>query len=143
MHIARITSKTDDDPRLVLRAGTGWRLFKQSLHIHLTTEDEALWPELRKTLAARSAELVLLEAVEAEHTALRQVIEMIDTLLAGRHCDPGRLGDLTDSLVTGLSGHLTREEDEVLPLIRRFLTARQWAYFGRLHTRRLAASARS
>jgi iron-sulfur cluster repair protein YtfE (RIC family) len=125
VHIARITSKTDDDPWLALSAGTGWRLFKQSLHLHLTTEEDALWPVLRRTLAARSAELVLLEA--------------IDTVLADPDRDLGRLGDLTDSLAIGLCGHLTREEDQVLPLVRRFVTRRQWANFGRLHAERLAA----
>ncbi|MQY07088.1 hemerythrin domain-containing protein [Actinomadura macrotermitis] len=74
----------------------------------------ALWPALRETLADRPDELALLEAMEAEHAAVDEVIAVIGTALA----DPGApLGDLIDSLYTGLNGHLKHEEDQTLPLI--------------------------
>jgi hypothetical protein len=65
--------------------------------------------------------------LEAEHVALEELIDAIDEL----HADAGLggLGDLTDSLVPGLTGHLKHEEDAALRLIRRTLTARRWASF--------------
>ena len=47
-----------------------------------------------------------LEAMEAEHAAIDQLITTVNELLADHEADQLRLGDLTDSLVTGLGGHL-------------------------------------
>jgi iron-sulfur cluster repair protein YtfE (RIC family) len=130
--LTRLTVRVGQDPRRVPL----WRLFRQSLRCHFAAEDQALWPPLRRTLAHRPDHLALLEALEAEHAALEELVDAIDEL----HADAGLsglggLGDLTDSLVTGLTGHLKHEEDAALPLIRQALTARQWARFIHLHTR--------
>jgi len=103
------------------------------LHVHHTAEDDALWPALRETLAQRPDELALLAAMEAEHAAIDEVIQAIETALT----DPGsgldRLADLADSLVIGLNGHLKHEEDQALPLIQAFAAPQQWAHFGQVH----------
>ncbi|MEQ4724663.1 hemerythrin domain-containing protein [Nonomuraea sp. B19D2] len=130
--LARLTVQVGHDPRRVLR----WRLFKQSLRCHFAAEDEALWPPLRRAMAHRPEALTLLEAVEAEHAALDELIDAIDEAPTHADARPGGLGDLTDSLVTGLTGHLRHEEAAVLPLIRQALTPPQWAYFTHLHIRR-------
>ncbi|MBG0823564.1 hemerythrin domain-containing protein [Planomonospora sp. ID91781] len=113
----------------------GWRPFKQSLRLHFAAEDRALRPPLRRSLAHRLDLLTPLEVMEAEHAALEELIDVIDELPAHPDVDAaiGGLGDLTNSLVTGLTGHL-KHEDAALPLIRQVLTARQWARFTRLHT---------
>ncbi|GAT64395.1 hemerythrin [Planomonospora sphaerica] len=133
VRLTRFAFRAGPDPRRVLR----WRQFERSLRLHFAAEDRALWPPLRRSLAHRPDRLTLLEALEAEHTALEELIDVIDELHAhpGIDLGIGGLGDLTDSLVTGLTGHLEHEEDAVLPLIRQVLTARQWARFTRLHTR--------
>ncbi|MEU7900468.1 hemerythrin domain-containing protein [Nonomuraea sp. NPDC049152] len=139
-HIAKITSRTDDDPRNLLRAAVGWELFKTSLHIHHTAEDDALWPAMRRTLTERPDDLALLEAMEDEHAAIDPLLEAIDAALT----DPAgldRLGDLTDSLVTRLSGHLKHEETEALPLIQTVVTPEQWAHFGQVHGQRIGPNA--
>jgi iron-sulfur cluster repair protein YtfE (RIC family) len=138
-HIARVTVRIDDDPRHVLRTAVGWQLFKRSLRIHHGAEDDMLWPVLRRKLAGRPDDLVLLEAMEAEHAAIGQVIAKVDELLADPEADRVRLGDLTDSLVKGVSGHLTHEEQAAVPLIARALTTAQWAAFEQVHDQRIGA----
>jgi hemerythrin-like domain-containing protein len=138
-HIARVTVRIDDDPRHVLRTAVGWQLFKRSLRIHHGAEDAMLWPALRRQLADRPDDLVLLEAMEAEHAAIGQVIATVDELLTDPEADQVRLGDLTDSLVTGVHGHLTHEEQAAVPLIERTLTTAQWAAFEQVHGQRIGA----
>ncbi|KAA2265358.1 hemerythrin domain-containing protein [Solihabitans fulvus] len=140
-HLNRITAAADVDARQVLATAAGWQLFKTALHIHHSAEDDALWPVLRENLAGQPAELALLEAVEAEHAALDPVIEAIDAALTDPDPDPARLGDLTDSLATGLAGHLKHEEDAVLPLIAQAVTAEQWGHFGQVHAQRIGLDA--
>ncbi|MER5758061.1 hemerythrin domain-containing protein [Streptomyces sp. NPDC002082] len=140
-HMDRITTASDLDTQSVLATAAGWKMFKLALHAHQTAEDDALWPALRRSLAGRPQELALLEVLEAEHAAIRPVIEAIDGALADPNADPLRLGDLTDALATGLAGHLEHEEDRALPLIQRALTAEQWSQFDHVHAQRIARDA--
>jgi hemerythrin-like domain-containing protein len=132
-HITKVAATIDDDPRRVLSTAAGWELFKKALHVHHTAEDVALWPAMRGALADRPDDLALLEAMEAEHAAIDPIIEAINAALADRESGPERLGDLTDALATGLSGHLEHEEDETLPLIDAILAEEQWRNFGQVH----------
>ncbi|WP_245679328.1 hemerythrin domain-containing protein [Actinomadura hibisca] len=140
-HLAKVTARLDDDPRAVLRTAVGWELFTTSLRVHHTAEDDALWPALRVTLAGRPDDLAMLEAMEAEHAAVEEVIEAIDAALSDPGAPLDRLGDLTDALVTGLAGHLKHEEDQALPLIQAVATPQQWAYFGQVHGQRIGPDA--
>jgi iron-sulfur cluster repair protein YtfE (RIC family) len=138
-HITGVTLRIDEAPEHVLRTAVGWQLFKQSLRIHHGAEDDVLWPMLRRQLADRPDDLVLLEAMEAEHAAISEVIATVDVLLAGPETDQVQLGDLTDSLVRGVSGHLAHEEKAVVPLIERALTTAQWAAFEQVQGQRISA----
>lgn len=140
-HLARIATRIDSDPATVLRTAVGWHLFTASLHVHHTAEDDALWPALRLTLARQPDELALLEAMEAEHTAIDEVIGAIDAALADPDAARDRLGDLIDSLVVSLNGHLKHEEDQALPLIQAVATPQQWAHFGQVHGQRIGPEA--
>ncbi|MFD0276910.1 hemerythrin domain-containing protein [Kitasatospora sp. NPDC127111] len=140
-HLDRITIRADLSAAEVLATAAGWQLFKKALHVHHTAEDDALWPSLRQNLVDRPDDLVLLEAMEAEHAAIDPLIDAIDALLAAPDADPGHLGGLVDSLTVGLAGHLKHEEDAVLPLIQRTLTAEQWAHFGEVHVQRIGPDA--
>lgn len=140
-HIAAITARSDDDPRRVLRTAIGWNLFKKALHAHHGAEDVALWPVMRQTLADRPADLELLAAMEREHDAIDPLIDAIDTALTDRESDIGRLGDLSDALVTGLSGHLKHEESQAIPLIQATVTEEQLQRFGQAHGERFGADA--
>lgn len=129
-HLARTTARLDDDPRRILATAVGWELFKKFLHVHHVAEDEALWPVMREAAADRPDDLELLAAMEAEHAAIDPLIEAIDAALADRESGPQRLGDLTNALTVGLTGHLRHEENEALPLIQTVFTEQQWRQFG-------------
>ena len=128
--IVRLTARADDDPRHVLRTAAGWEMFKSYLHVHHTTEDEMLWPPMRQALAADSAGATLLDAMEAEHSAIDPLLAAIDAALADRDSGPGRLAELADALAAALRGHLDHEEKDGLPLVDATITAEQWQAFG-------------
>jgi Hemerythrin HHE cation binding domain len=135
--IARITARTDDDPRRILRAAIGWRMFKNYLTIHHTTEDETVWGPMDQQLAERPDDLALLHAMEAEHAAIDPLLAAIDTALADPEQGPQRLGGLVDELATGLRAHLRHEEADGLALIDSTLTQEQWANFGAVHLKKV------
>ncbi|MGZ9928727.1 hemerythrin domain-containing protein [Streptomyces sp. NC-S4] len=141
VHLDRITTAADHDPRQVLATAAGWTLFKKALHAHHTAEDDALWPPLRRKLTGRPSDLALLEVMAAEHAAIATVIRAIDGVLT----DPGagslRLCQLADALTRGLAGHLEHEEQAALPLARRELTAEQWVRFGRVQAEHIGREA--
>lgn len=95
-----------------------WQTFRGQLHFHHTAEDTAMWPPVRERLASlqNSAGLALLEEMEAEHGQIDPLLAAVDDALemnAGRD----RLRDLLGRLQDTLTGHLTHEEAEMLPLI--------------------------
>jgi iron-sulfur cluster repair protein YtfE (RIC family) len=141
VRIALIAARTDSDPRRVLRAAAGWEMFKAYLRVHHTSEDEAVWPVMRKALAERPDDLALLDAMEAEHAAIDPLLDAVDAALSDRDSGPQRLGDLVDALHTGITGHLVHEENDALGLIDATLTEQQWRHFGDLHGRRIGADA--
>ncbi|MFD7322100.1 hemerythrin domain-containing protein [Streptomyces sp. NPDC059875] len=140
-HVAHITSRADRDPGEALRTAAGWDLLKAALRVHHGAEDDALWPALRENLTGRPDDLALLEAMEAEHAALDPLVDALDTALADPGATPHLVGDLADSLVTGLSGHLAHEEEAALPLVREVVTPEQWAHFDEVQAQRIGADA--
>jgi hypothetical protein len=135
--MARITARTDDDPRRILRAAVGWRMFKTYLTIHHTTEDEAVWGLMEHRLAERPNQLAVLSAMEAEHAAIDPLLAAVDAALADRDRGPERLGGLVDELATGLRAHLKHEEAEGLALIDSTLTQEQWAHFAAVQLKKV------
>jgi iron-sulfur cluster repair protein YtfE (RIC family) len=136
--IARATARPDDEPKHILRTAAGWEMFKSYLHVHHSTEDDMLWPPMRKALAEGSDGVALLDAKEAEHSAIDPLLAAIDTALADRESGPQRLGELSDALATGLRDHLDHEEAEGLALIDATVTEEQWQAFGVEHGKRIA-----
>jgi hemerythrin-like domain-containing protein len=134
--IVKITARTDDDPKHVLRTAVGWRMFKKYLLIHHTTEDETVWGLMERELAGKS-DLALLAAMEAEHAAIDPLLSAVDAALADREQGPERLGGIVDELATSLGAHLAHEESEGLALIDSTLTEQQWAHFAAVHLKRV------
>ena len=137
VRIARITARVDDDPRYVLSTAAGWEMFKRYLHVHHTSEDDAIWPVMRLALADRPDDLALLKAMEEEHAAIDPLLSSIDSALADRSGGLVALSGLTDELATTLTGHLKHEEGETLALIDVTLTPEQWQHFSELHRTRI------
>lgn len=134
--IAKVTARPDDDPRHILSAAVGWRLFKTYLTIHHTTEDETVWGLIEQKLADKP-DLALLAAMEAEHAAIDPLLHGIDEALADRDHGHERLGGLVDELATSLRAHLKHEEAEGLELIDANLNQEQWAHFAAVHLKRV------
>jgi hypothetical protein len=137
VRIARITARVDDDPRYVLRTAAGWEMFKRYLHVHHTSEDDAIWPVMRLALADRPDDLAVVESMAEEHAAIDPLLSSIDGALADRSGGLAELSGLTDALATTLTGHLEHEEDQTLALIDATLTPEQWLHFSELHRTRI------
>jgi iron-sulfur cluster repair protein YtfE (RIC family) len=127
--IASVTARMDDDPKQILRTAAGWEMFKSYLHAHHTSEDDLLWPPVRKALPDNAYATALLNEMEAEHASVDSLIAAVDKALADRDSGPAQLGELTDALATALGGHLDHEEKEGLPVIDPAITAQQWQAF--------------
>jgi hypothetical protein len=132
------------DPARRRSVATGWELFKQQLHLHHTAEDDLIWPVLRERLGSSQNALSVLGEMEEEHGRIDPLLNAVDSafaaLTAPSDADPvgrpgdqpsaDRLADVTDALVTTLTGHLTHEERDGLPLIGMALTAAEWRGVG-------------
>src|SRR5262249_50273723 len=137
--IAAITAKPGDDPRLVLRTAVGWEMFKSYLHIHHTAEDETGWPGMRGLPAGRPAGPALLDAMEGGAAAIDPKLEAIEAALADRDDGVAELGGRVDALITGLTGHLSHEENEALALMDATLSEQQMARLGQRHAELIGA----
>ena len=125
----------------------GWDLFKRQLHVHHTAEDDLIWPVLRERLGHSANALSVLDEMEAEHERIDPLLAAVDHGFgsAAGSVDgyPGadRLVDAVDTLVATLTGHLTHEEKDGLPLIGVALTAAEWRGVGFKIARRNGLSA--
>ena len=125
------------DPAKGQSVEAGWELFKRELHLHHTAEDELIWPVLRPRLAHSENALSVLDAMEEEHERIDPLLAAVDAAFAqsdGADDDwPGenRLADVIEVLASTLTGHLTHEERDGLPLIGVALTGAEWRGVGR------------
>jgi len=114
----------------------GWELFKRQLHVHHTAEDDLIWPVLRERLGRSANALSVLDEMESEHERIDPLLAAVDHGFAsadgpaGGYQGTDRLADAVDTLVAALTGHLTHEEKDGLPLIGAALTAAEWRGVG-------------
>jgi Hemerythrin HHE cation binding domain len=124
------------DPGRRRSVAAGWETFKRQLHAHHTAEDELIWPALRERLAHSGHALSVLDEMEAEHALVDPLLAAVDAAFAstsgagGHGAGAPSPGDAVDALVGTLSGHLTHEERDALPLIGVALTAGEWRGVG-------------
>jgi iron-sulfur cluster repair protein YtfE (RIC family) len=135
--LARVSARTGDDPRRILRVAAGWEMLKTYLRAHDTSEDDGLWPALRPARALSRDDAALVEEMEAEHAGIEPMLAAVDEALADRETGPERLADLVDSLASAVTGHLNHEEKEGLPLVDRILSEEQWHSFSEIHRQRV------
>ena len=134
--VGRIAGRLDDDPAKLLHAAAGWELFKKFLVNHHESEDEALWPALRKAVAANPDQVALVDALEAEHAVIDPLLAAIDAAAADPESGHERFGGIVDELIIELPAHLTHEERDGLPLIDVSLTPEEWQHFNSVNTER-------
>ncbi|WP_370363984.1 hemerythrin domain-containing protein [Catenulispora sp. GP43] len=114
----------------------GWANFKRQLHVHHTSEDEALWPRVEAAGAGRADTAEILAAMAAEHAHLDPLLEAVDAALEQRTARPAELADVVAELESALGGHMKHEEEAALPLIQEVLTPKDWAAFGQAIARK-------
>ncbi len=103
------------------------------LHHHHTAEDELLWPKLLDRVPEELAPIVrLMETQHHRVDALLQDIERVLPQWRSRaevaHRDD--LARLFEELYVGLSEHLDAEEQRLLPIAARTITAAEWNQLG-------------
>ncbi len=129
VRLARAATFADlPDPARRASVRAGWEVFKRQLHLHHTAEDTIVWPALRDRLGHSAHALSVLDAMEAEHKEIDPLLAAVDEAFG----DPraAALADVTDALSMSLSGHLSHEERDGLPLIGVALTAAEWRGVG-------------
>src|SRR5207237_1475753 len=100
------------------QARADWAMFQHQLHVHHTSEDEALWPPLRAAVPT-AGELAVLDAMEREHAVIEPSLERVDeSLMAG---DADAVGRAIALLATDLNDHMAHEESSALPLVEAYL----------------------
>lgn len=108
------------------RTKADWKMFQHQLHVHHTSEDEALWPPLRAAITS-PGELAVLDAMEREHAVIEPALERVEeSLMSGD-------GDIAAReialLATDLTEHMAHEERSALPLVDAYLGKAGWARF--------------
>ena len=126
------------DPARRRSVAASWELFKRQLHLHHTAEDAVIWPALRSRLAHSEHALSVLGEMEEEHARIDPLLAAVDAAFQG---DQDGLGDVIGELASTLTGHLTHEERDGLPLIGVALTAAEWRSTGFKIARRNGLSA--
>jgi hemerythrin-like domain-containing protein len=98
-----------------------YQFFSVTLHQHHQGEDTFLWPNTRPKATPR--EIVVLDAMEAEHEALASVLGAVDedfkTLSVSS--DKDQIAARLDELRTVLSGHTQHEEREGVPIVQKYI----------------------
>jgi hemerythrin-like domain-containing protein len=103
------------------------------LHHHHSGEDRLLWPKLLERVPEELAPIVLL--MEAQHErvgALLQEIERVRAPWRSTALKPetDELARLLDELYVSLCEHLDAEEERLLPIAARTVTAAEWQELG-------------
>jgi hemerythrin-like domain-containing protein len=109
------------------------QLVEQFLHLHHKGEDELLWPKLQERAPAELEPTLRL--MEEQHVQIDKLLTETAGLLASwrRDANAGDRDELAKSLTvlgTELTAHLAVEEEKVLPLAERHVTAKEWHQLG-------------
>ncbi|MFE9189502.1 hemerythrin domain-containing protein [Micromonospora sp. NPDC007208] len=104
-------------------------LVENTLHHHHTSEDKHLWPRLLERGSAEIAPVV--HVMEDQHQAIADLIDEVKaTLPTWRDSAAPESGEVLanalDRMVPLLVEHLNLEEERVLPLVEKYVTAAEW-----------------
>ncbi|PRX60382.1 hemerythrin HHE cation binding domain-containing protein [Nonomuraea fuscirosea] len=101
------------------------------LHLHHEGEDLILWPLLLERGGAQAS--IFVPKVEDQHhgieAALEEVKELLPAWTATAH-NGERLAEAFEVLRDRLQEHMAVEEEEILPLAAKVVTAAEWAQLG-------------
>jgi len=118
----------------------GWHGFSSGLHHHHTIEDDHIWPHLRDKLADRPDDLAVLDDMESEHSLIAPALAAIEAAFDDPETGRDEVAERIDGLLTLLAGHLAHEEKDAFPLMKGWLTTREWAVINRTAMKELSFS---
>lgn len=106
----------------VARAGLlrRYQFFAEVAHNHYQGEDTYLYPRVRDQ--AQPDELVVLDAMAAEHAVLDDVVRRLGTALRQPDAGGETLEPLFVELSRVLAGHCTHEERAGVPILQRYIS---------------------
>lgn len=110
------------DPQARAGYARRFEFFSQTLHHHHSGEDEYLFPKVRSR--AQPQEVVILDAMDAEHHALKASLKRLNDDFAGmdEHSDKGDIRAHLDEVLAVLDGHSAHEERDGVPVIAKYIT---------------------
>jgi hemerythrin-like domain-containing protein len=96
--------------------------FSETLHHHHHGEDEYLFPKVRSR--AKPEEVVILDAMAAEHHTLQASLARLDEDFAtlSERSDTVVIREHFDELLAVLEGHCAHEERDGVPVIEKYIT---------------------
>lgn len=103
------------------------------LHVHHRSEDDHCWPKLESRGPEDVAPIV--ELMQSQHQVVDAALQATERQAAAWRAsatagDGDALADTVDGMLPPLGEHLDAEEERMLPLIDRYLTADEWADVG-------------
>ena len=103
------------------------------LHMHHTTEDDLIWPQL---LDRAGLDAPLVQRMEEQHQQIDASVNQVRAAMSAWRSDPtlatsSALADRIEEFLLVLEGHLDEEEQIVVPLIDRHLTEAEWQEVGK------------
>ncbi|MFF2114982.1 hemerythrin domain-containing protein [Rhodococcus koreensis] len=119
-----------DTRRVAIAEHVIWMM--EYLRFHHHAEDEFLWPLIRRLNPGAGA---LLDRMDADHARITPEIDRLITAAGTYRADDS--AEAREAVVAALDGlegallpHLRREEDEMMPVVSRTITRRQWDDWG-------------
>lgn len=96
--------------------------FSATLHHHHQGEDQYLFDRVR--IRATPAEVAVLDAMDAEHDALKLALDRLDSdfRTLSPDSDPATIAADFDELRTVLDGHCAHEEQAGVPIVQKYVT---------------------
>jgi hemerythrin-like domain-containing protein len=103
-----------------------------ALHHHHTSEDELLWPKLNARVELEKA---VVQRMETQHESVGALIQRAEALLpewskTGEYESGRTLADVLEQMCAELKVHLQEEEEQMLPVVERYITAQEWEELG-------------
>ena len=100
------------------------------LHTHHRSEDESVWPKLYERAPAETATFV--RQMEDQHAEIERLSAKVNTSFGvwgntRSVTSREKLADDLDKLLVPLKEHMASEEQHVVPLMERYITADEWS----------------
>jgi hemerythrin-like domain-containing protein len=104
-------------------------LMNAVLHHHHRAEDKHLWPKLLDRASKDVASIV--HDMEGQHESLKMMIAEVDAATRSWRSSAApesgeALADALDQMIALLNDHMQMEEERILPMVEKYITAAEW-----------------